>query len=97
MRKKHVFVINGSRRSEYPLSPETLLAIYAILKLSKENVTTSINVLAIKTLRAFTGMGLYEAKQVVDYVSENGHIDGHGDVYISVPQPPLVSYELKED
>lgn len=53
-------------------------AIYAMTKLSNGVGTSGYRGQAIRFLRTHSPLGLYEAKQVVDYIADNGAITDDG-------------------
>jgi hypothetical protein len=88
----HNFTVNGKN---YSLNEMTVLAIFAIVNLPRANeLAANRRVLAIKQLRSVTGLGNFEAKQIVDFVYERGRIRDNGEVYMDLPQPPAVTYSF---
>lgn len=83
---KHVFHVKGV---PFYLTQTNLLMIVAILKLDPAQTNCNLLVLAIKALRETQKMGLYEAKQIVDFISAYGSLGRDGIVYINRPEVPI--------
>jgi hypothetical protein len=96
MTKKHNFTIARPNAPEaaplyVTLTEDALLALYAYYKLVGEH-----RVRTIRFLRAFVapGLGLYDAKQIVDFMAEYAsYDDSHGQAVGTVSfQHPTISY-----
>lgn len=82
----HNFNVKGTT---YVLNKTTVTAVFAILKLAG-HMRVDTRILAIQHLRSIVPMGLFEAKQIVDFMAENASVRD-GEVYME-NAIPVVSY-----
>lgn len=96
MSKKHIFT---TAYQNFALSEMTVLAVYAIVNLNSNEanakITANPKIMAIKQLRSVTGMGLLEAKRIVDFIADHAAIRDNGEISIEI-KLPVVSYTVEE-
>lgn len=68
-------------------NPETM-STYSLASIIVEHVKNAMLIAAVKEIKDWTGMGLYDAKRVVDIVREEA-IDSYG-----YPETPLTLEDL---